>query len=116
MNINKLACYFLPAFAMLAIAILAKEGLLGDTTEANAEYVIFGLYLLFPILFLYQGFACSLKRYPWIHAVIISVLAFVAMVLLLKLESFVYTYILYYLVAFIIGYVLTAVIRKARTK
>lgn len=116
MNMNKLACYFLPAFAMLAIAILAKEGLLGDTTEQNAEYVLFGLYLLFPLLFVYQGFACALKQYPWIHAVIISALAFAGMVLLLNLDTSVYKNLIYYILAFVVGYVLTAIVRKIRRK
>jgi len=112
MNANKLACLFLSAFAMLAISLIARLGGFGDTVEDNGQFVLFSLYMLYPVIFLYQGFVCALKGYPWLHAVIISCLAYVVMILMLGLTN--YTYIVYYLIAFFIAYALTTVIRKSR--
>lgn len=112
MNGNKLACFFLPAFTMLAVSAIALLGGFGDTVEDNGQFILFGLYLLYPVVFLYQGFVCALRGYPWIHPLIISVLAFFIMILMLQLQT--YTYIIYYVIAFAIGYFLTLGIRKMR--
>ena len=112
MNANKLACYFLPAFAMLAISLIARLGGFGDTVEDNGRFVLFSLYMLYPLIFLYQGFVCALKRYPWVHAIVISLLAYIVMIFMLGLKN--YMYIVYYLIAFFIAYGLTTVVRKAR--
>lgn len=114
MNANKLACYFLPAFSMLAISLIARLGGFGDTVEENGQFVLFGLYILYPLIFLYQGFVCALKRYPWVHAIVISLLAYIVMILMLGLKN--YLYIVFYLVAFFIAYMVTMMARKSRGK
>ncbi|MBM7698040.1 hypothetical protein [Kurthia huakuii] len=114
MNMNKLACLFLPAFTMIAVSAIALTGGFGKTVEDNGQFIVFSLYMLYPAVFLFQGFVCALRGYTWIHPMIISVLAYAVMILMLQLQN--YTYIISYIAAFAIGYVLTTIIRKARGK
>lgn len=110
MNLNKLAAYFLPAFAMLAITALCLMNIFGSQEDSLAIFK-FSLVIVFPLTLIVQGVACAIHKYNLIPALGLSIIAYVVVfVLILKTTSF--NYIIYYAASFLLGYVVTLLIRR----
>lgn len=76
MNLNKLAAYFLPAFAMFSISALTMFGAFG-TDKENLAIFSLSLIIVYPITFIIQGVSCAIHHYSVIPAIGISLIAFI---------------------------------------
>lgn len=112
MNLNKLAAYFLPAFAMLAITALCLLNFFGSAEDSLAIFK-FSLVIVFPITLLVQGVACAIHKYNIIPALALSAVAYIV-VFIIILKTTTINYILYYAASFIVGYVITLLVRKVK--
>lgn len=112
MNLNKLAAYFLPAFAMLAITALCLMNIFGSAEDSLAIFK-FSLIIVFPITLIVQGVACAIHRYNLLPAIVLSVVAYIV-VFVIILKTTTLNYAIYYVASFLLGYVITLLIRKVR--
>lgn len=112
MDLNKLAAYFLPAFAMLAITGLTMFGAFGDA-EANLAIFNLSLIIIFPIVFVVQGVSCAINHYQLLPAIGISLVGFL-LVFYVVIKGDNLQYGIYYFAMFFAGFIVTYLLRRAK--
>lgn len=113
MNLNKLAAYFLPAFAMLAITILTVFAGAFGTPEENLAIFSLCLVIVFPLTFIIQGVSCAIHHYHLLPAIGISLVAFI-LVFFVVIQGNHYMYGVYYFILFFAGYAITFMVRRMK--
>lgn len=112
MNLNKMAAYFLPAFAMLAITGLTMFQAFG-TEKENLSIFTLSLIIVFPISFIIQGVSCAIHQYRILPAIGISLIAFIIVFFVIVTgDNMMYG--VYYFALFFAGYAITYMLRRAK--
>lgn len=112
MNLNQLAAYFLPAFAMLSVTTLTMLGAFG-TEEENLSIFVLSLVIVFPLVFVVQGVSCAIHHYHLFPALGISLIGFIVVfVAILKGDNLIYG--VYYFALFFAGFAITYMIRRMK--
>lgn len=112
MNLNKLAAYFLPAFAMFSISALTMLGAFG-TTKENLAIFSLALIIVYPITFIIQGVSCAIHHYQVIPALGISLIAFI-IIFFVVIGGNNTIYGIYYFALFGVGYGITYLLRRMK--
>lgn len=113
MNLNKLAAYFLPAFAMLAITGLTVFAGAFGTAEENLAIFRLCLVIVFPLTFIVQGVSCAIHHYRLLPAIGISLVAFI-LVFFVVIQGNNFMYGVYYFILFFAGFAVTFMIRRMK--
>ncbi|MBQ0139990.1 MAG: hypothetical protein KBT36_11870 [Kurthia sp.] len=113
MNLNKLAAYFLPAFAMLAITGLTVFAGAFGTLEENLAFFSLCLVIIFPLTFIVQGISCAIHHYHILPAIGISLVAFI-IVFFVVIPGNNYMYGVYYYLLFFAGFAITFMVRRMK--
>lgn len=113
MNLNKLAAYFLPAFAMLAITGLTVFAGAFGTAKENLAIFSLCLVIVFPLTFIVQGVSCAIHHYHIIPAIGISLVAFI-IVFFVVIPGDNYIYGIYYFVLFFAAFAITFMLRRMK--